>query len=105
MRFRSALILAALCVAAPAAIAQVTNSDIEKRLTADGYKIVEIERYTSKIEVKAWNKAGACVELYLDPTSGNITKTESDDRCNGRSSGRRGGRGGDDSGRHGANHN
>lgn len=104
MKIRSVLLLAAFCVSSPVALAQTSTSEIEARLTADGYKIVEIERYPAKIEVKAWDKAGACVELHLDPATGKIVKSESDDRCNGRSGGRHGGRGEDDHGRHGGKH-
>ncbi len=94
-----------------AASASASLGDIEARLGADGFRIVEIERYSNVIEVKGFDRNGLCVELYLDRRSGETLRRERDDSC-GRG-GRRGEfhrgfedhhRGGDDHHGHGSRH-
>ncbi len=62
--------------------------DIEDRFTADGFRIVEIERYANVIEVKGYDRQGECVEIYLDRRSGDVLRRERDDSCS--RNGRRG---------------
>ncbi len=80
------VLLASLALTTFPALAQ-TNSlpshEIERRLTADGYRIVQFERYSDTIEVRAFDTGGACVELHLNPSSGAIQHRGSDDRCTG----------------------
>ncbi len=97
-------IIAAACVllAAPAAAVAQTPSEplslsaLEQRLNADGFRVVEIERYSNSVEVKGYDRAGQCVELYLDPRTGEVLRRESDDDCDrsDRSDDSRRGRGG-----------
>lgn len=109
---RSFVLLASLVLATSPAFAQgaPSNADIERRLSADGYRIVQIERYPETIEVRAFDTAGACVELHLHPSSGKIQYSESDNRCTTNGSGNHGGRHGgshggeDDHGHHGGHH-
>lgn len=103
MLIRSAIALAASLslAAAPVAAAQTSNStqaaasssvslsDIEQCLAADGFRIVEIERYSSTIEVKGFDRNGSCMEIYLDSRSGETLRREQDDDC-GRGRGDRG---------------
>lgn len=68
---------------------ELTLSQIESRLSGQGYRIHEIERDDGRYEVKARDAQGRCVELYLSRTSGEILRTESDDECGGGDSVRR----------------
>lgn len=76
--------VAALAFAAPA-VAQsngdLSLSQIETRLSAQGFRVLEIERDDGYYEVKAVNSAGACVELDVNRRTGEIVRTESDDDC------------------------
>lgn len=60
---------------------ELTLSQIESRLSGRGYQIREIERDDGRYEVKARDPQGRCVELYLDRSSGEILRTESEDDC------------------------
>jgi Peptidase propeptide and YPEB domain len=66
---------------APAAARSVSLADIEDRFSADGFRIVEIERYADVIEVKGYDRSGLCVEIYLDRHSGETLRRERDDSC------------------------
>lgn len=99
MKFRT--IVAAACVAlfTPSfALAQsqpsapLSLSVIEQRLAADGFRVVEIERYLNSVEVKGYDRAGVCMEMHLEPRTGEVLRRERDDDC---------GRGDDDRGRRG----
>ncbi|UPT61648.1 MAG: PepSY domain-containing protein [Hyphomonadaceae bacterium JAD_PAG50586_4] len=70
---------------------ELTLSQIESRLSGQGFRVVEIERDDGLYEVKAFNDQNRCVELHLDRRSGEIVRTESDDDCYGDDR-RRGGR-------------
>ncbi len=70
---------------------ELTLSQIESRLSGQGFRVVEIERDDGLYEVKAFNDQNRCVELHLDRRSGAIIRSESDDDC--RDDDRRGGRG------------
>ncbi len=70
---------------------ELTLSQIESRLSGQGFRVVEIERDDGLYEVKAFNDQNRCVELHLDRRSGEIVRTESDDDCHGDDH-RRGGR-------------
>lgn len=81
----SLLFAAALPAAAqsrsPAPSASMSLGDIEDRFTADGFRVVEIERYANVIEVKGYDRQGECVEIYLDRRSGDVLRRERDDSC------------------------
>lgn len=81
----AALLAAAL--AAPAfaqssgARPELTLSQIESRLSEQGYRVLEIERDDGWYEVKAFNAAGECVELDVDRRTGEIVRAKRDDDC------------------------
>lgn len=56
-------------------------SAIEERLSADGFRVIEIERYPNSVEVKGYERAGQCVEVHLDPRTGAVLRRERDDDC------------------------
>ncbi len=56
-------------------------STIEQRLSADGFRVMEIERYPNSVEVKGYERGGQCVEMHLDPRSGAVLRRERDDDC------------------------
>lgn len=94
--------LIAIVSATPAlAYAQISSSEIERHLTADGYRVMQIERYDRTFEVRAFDKGGACMELHIDSSSGQIVHRESDNRC---AAGRVEDHGGRHGGRHGGGH-
>lgn len=85
-------IVAAACLflaAPPIAIAQTQPAGgsslslgaIEQRLAADGFRVIEIERYPNSVEVKGYDRAGQCVEMHLDPRTGEVQRRERDDDC------------------------
>ena len=65
----------------PSAGENLPLSTIEQRLTADGFRVVEIERYANSVEVKGYDRAGQCMELYLHPRTGDVLRRERDDDC------------------------
>lgn len=83
----AAAVVAALTFAAPAAAQAVsarpelTLSQIESRLTGQGFRVLEIERDDGYYEVKAVSEAGACVELDVNRRTGDIVRTKRDDDC------------------------
>jgi len=57
-------------------------STIEQRITAaDGFRVIEIERYPNSVEVKGYERAGQCVEMHLHPRTGAVLRRERDDDC------------------------
>lgn len=56
-------------------------SVIEQRLVADGFRVLEIERYPNSVEVKGYDRSGLCVEMHLDPRTGGVLRRERDDDC------------------------
>ena len=54
----------------------------EERLQAEGFRLVELEYYASKIEVKGYDSRGYCMEIYFDRTTGRELRREHDDSCN-----------------------
>ena len=70
---------------------ELTLSQIESRLSGQGFRVVEIERDDGLYEVKAFDAQNRCVELHLNRSSGEIVRSESDDDCHGDDH-RRGGR-------------
>lgn len=48
------------------------------RLAEQGYTVREIEMEGSCVEAKVKDKAGASLELYLDPATGSVSKREED---------------------------
>ena len=60
---------------------ELSLSQIEQRLTADGFRIFEIERYARSVEVKGLDRNGRCREMHLDPVTGTVLHEESDDDC------------------------
>lgn len=65
----------------PTASAPISLAAVEAKLAADGFQIIEIERYATTFEVKGRDKAGACVELNLDARTGAVVRRERDDSC------------------------
>lgn len=61
--------------------APLSLSAIEQRLAADGFRVLEIERYPNSVEVKGYDRAGLCVEMHLDPRTGALLRRERDDDC------------------------
>jgi hypothetical protein len=70
---------------------ELTLSQIESRLSGQGYRVFEIERDDGRYEVKARDAQGRCLELDVDRRSGEILHSHSDDDC-GFDDSRRGGR-------------
>lgn len=56
-------------------------SQIESRLTEQGFRVLEIERDDGWYEVKAVNREGLCVEMDVDRRSGDVVRTKRDDDC------------------------
>lgn len=56
-------------------------SAIEQRLSADGFRVIEIERYPNSVEVKGYDRAGLCIEMHLDSRTGELIRRERDDDC------------------------
>lgn len=60
-----------------ATAAELSIKQIVDRVEAAGYRdIKEVEREDDRYEVKATTADGRRAELYLDPVSGDITKTK-----------------------------
>lgn len=79
----AALLFAAFAVPAQAqtAAGDLSLSQVEQRLSQQGFRVLEIERDDGRYEVKAFNSAGQCVELDVNRRSGDIIRTERDDDC------------------------
>ena len=80
----AAAAITAFAFAAPATAqsnSDLSLSQIETRLTQQGFRVLEIERDDGHYEVKAFNSAGNCVELDVNRSSGEILRTKSDDDC------------------------
>lgn len=80
--------LAITLLAAPLALAQqgeasprLSVTQIEQRLSTDGYRMLEFERDDGIYEVKALNSEGQCLELKLHPGTAEILHSERDDDC------------------------
>lgn len=89
MNIRHFIAAACLGLAAPSLAAAQNQpaatplplSVIEERVTAEGFRVVEIERYRDAVEVKGYDSAGQCVEMYLNPQTGDVLRRERDDDC------------------------
>ena len=81
----AALLFAAFAMPAQAqtttAAGDLSLSQVEQRLSQQGFRVLEIERDDGRYEVKAFNSAGQCVELDVTRRSGDIIRTERDDDC------------------------
>jgi len=84
------IVAACLTLTAPSvAAAQATPdaerilplSEIEQRLSGEGFRVLKIERYATSVEVKGYDRSGRCVEMHLDPRTGAVLRRESDDDC------------------------
>jgi hypothetical protein len=98
IRSFAAIAILSLAVANPAAAqnnnaasSTLTVSQIDQRLTAAGYRVMEVERDDGEFEVKAYNAQGQCRELHLNLRTGDILREEGDDDCHDSGRGRRGG--------------
>jgi len=88
MLIRTIAAVAALAIAAPA-FAQTAPSNgntlslsqIESRLTGQGYRVLEIERDDGDFEVKAFDNQNRCRELHVSLRTGEILREEADDDC------------------------
>ncbi len=65
----------------PPAGQALSLSAIEQQLAADGFRVIEIERYPNSVEVKGYERGGQCVEMHLDPRTGAVLRRERDDGC------------------------
>lgn len=82
-------VLAALLVAAPIAAAQQQQSQaqrlsitqVDQRLSAQGFRVVEIEWDDGQYEVTAFNAQNQCRELDVDPGTAAIRRDRADDDC------------------------
>lgn len=97
MLIRSIAAIAILAIATPAtaqsngaSASTLTVSQIDQRLTAAGYRVMEVERDDGEFEVKAFNAQGQCRELHLNLRTGDILREEGDDDCHDSGRGRRG---------------
>lgn len=87
MRIRHLIATASIGLLIPAvasaqqAAAPLSLSAIEQRLAADGFRVVEIERYPNSVEVKGYDAAGLCMEMHLDPQTAAVLRRERDDDC------------------------
>lgn len=90
MLIRTFFAAAAIALAPAAAVAQTSSnssqlslSTIEQRLSADGFRVLEIERYPNSVEVKGLDREGRCMEMHLDSRTGEVLRREHDDDCHG----------------------
>lgn len=82
-------LLAAAFVAAPIAAAQqqaqnaqrLSVSQIDQRLAAQGFRVIEIEWDDGKYEVTAFNAQNQCRELDVNPANAEIQRNRADDDC------------------------
>lgn len=90
LRTASIVVLMSAALAAPVALAQTNTpsqtqelslSQIEARLSNEGYRVLEIERDDGHYEVKAWDPQGRCVELDINRRDGSVLRSKSDDDC------------------------
>lgn len=80
---KTLVLIAALAIAAPVlamdltgeTVLGTTETDIRTTLTEMGYEVRKIEAEDGKIEAYVV-KDGQMAEVYVDPTSGKITKLE-----------------------------
>lgn len=79
------LVFAAPSIASAQASASTAPSlllgAIEERLAAEGFRVIEIERYANSVEVKGYERSGQCVEMRLNPRTGEVLRRERDDDC------------------------
>lgn len=89
MTIRTIAAAACLFLTAPSLAAAQTQpagqslslSALEQRLAADGFRVIEIERYPNSVEVKGYERGGQCVEMHLDPRTASVLRRERDDDC------------------------
>lgn len=89
MNMRTIIVAACVGISAPSfasaqtqpGAAPLSLSAIEQRLNADGFRVLEIERYSTSVEVKGYDRAGICTEMHLDPRTGEVLRRERDDDC------------------------
>jgi len=84
----AAAIMAAGLALAPAAFAQshpgghrLSITEVDQRLSAQGFRVFEIEWDDGKYEVTATNAQGQCRELDIAPDTGAILRDRADDDC------------------------
>ena len=65
------------CTSAPAD-QYLSAGDLQAKVEAQGYTVKRVKIAKACAEVYALDKAGAKVELYVDPTNGSIVRTETD---------------------------
>ena len=89
MNIRTVIVAACVALSAPnLASAQTQQTEaplslsaIEQRLAAEGFRVVEIERYATSFEVKGYDRAGVCMEMHLDLRTGDVLRREREDDC------------------------
>jgi hypothetical protein len=65
------------CTSAPAD-QYLSTGDLQAKVEAQGYKVTRVKIDKACGEVDGFDKAGAKVELFVDPANGTIVRTETD---------------------------
>lgn len=77
----AASILVAGCSGGPECTAEpesswMSQAEMKNRVVAQGYKVKEFKVSGSCYEIYGWNREGQRVEVYFDPVSGDVVKSE-----------------------------
>ncbi len=79
--------LAATFAPAPAAFAQqgaqqrLSIAEVDRRLSAQGFRVYEVEWDDGKYEVTALNSQNQCRELDVNALTGEVMRDRADDDC------------------------
>ncbi len=65
------------CTSAPSD-QYLSAADLQAKVEAQGYTVKRVKIARACGEIYGFDKAGAKVELYVDPTNGTIVRTETD---------------------------
>jgi len=81
--FSILLLLPAIALASPACTKEpktkwLSETDMQKRISDLGYKVKTFEMTGSCYEIYGWNKDGKKAEVYFNPVTGDIVKSEID---------------------------
>lgn len=63
------------CTAEPES-SWMSQAEMKNRVVAQGYKVKEFKVSGSCYEIYGWNREGQRVEVYFNPVSGDIVKSE-----------------------------
>lgn len=88
MKYRIMALVAAafVAVSATAAYPQQTQqrlsiSQVDQRLSNQGFRVIEVEWDDGHYEVTAFNAANQCRELDVNPSTGAVTRDRPEDDC------------------------